>query len=302
MSVTDIVAIAEQSPLRINTLAVIGVGLIGGSFAAACRKAGIVSRVIGAGRKPETLAQAVGLGLIDEAVTLEEAALQADLIFIAAPVGAFESIFAALAPKLNAGALITDGGSTKQNVVTAARAGLKDRIGQFVPAHPMAGSHEKGPQAADASLYTSKKVILTPLSENNAADVARIQAVWQACGAQVSSTTPAQHDGMVAAVSHLPHWLAALFMQHIVASPDAALKLQTAGTGFRDFTRVAQGSAEMWSDIFMANRDAMLHELKTLRAVMDRAEQALEASDEAWLRDMLEAAAKARADWPGSPT
>ena len=143
-------------------------------------------------------------------------------------------------------------------------------------------------------------MILTPLSENNAADVARIQAVWQACGAHVSSTTPAQHDGMVAAVSHLPHWLAALFMQHIVASPDAALKLQTAGTGFRDFTRVAQGSAEMWSDIFMANRDAMLGELKALRTVMDRAERALEASDESWLREMLEAAAKARSDWSGN--
>jgi prephenate dehydrogenase len=224
------------------------------------------------------------------------------LIFISAPVGAFEAIFAALAPHLNPHALITDGGSTKQNVVAAARAGLKDRIGQFVPAHPMAGSHEKGPQAADANLYTGKRVILTPLAENSAADVARIQAVWKACGAHVSTTSPAQHDGMVAAVSHLPHWIAALFMQHVVSSQDAALKLQTAGTGFRDFTRVAQGSAEMWSDIFMANRDAMLHELKTLRTVMDRAEQALEASDEIWLHEMLESAAKARADWPGSPT
>lgn len=292
--------IANHSGLRIKTLAVIGVGLIGGSFAAACRKAGIVSHVIGAGRRPETLAQAQALGLIDEVTTLEEAAVRADLIFIAAPVGAFESIFTALASKLNPDALITDGGSTKQNVVAAARAGLKSRIGQFVPAHPMAGSHEKGPQAADATLYAGKRVILTPLPENKADDVARIQAVWQACGAIVSTTTPAQHDGMVAAVSHLPHWIAALFMQHIVASQDSALKLQTAGTGFRDFTRVAQGSAEMWSDIFMANRDAMLRELKDLRAVMDRAEDALLHADEAWLREMLEAAAKSRAEWPGN--
>jgi len=300
MSANAMQAPTEQSSGAIQTLAVIGVGLIGGSFAAACRKAGIVSRVIGAGRKPETLAQAVGLGLIDEAVTLEEAARQADLIFIAAPVGAFEAIFFALAPKLNTRALITDGGSTKQNVVAAARAGLKERIGQFVPAHPMAGSHEKGPQAADENLYIGKKVILTPLPENKAADIARIRAVWQACGAQVISTTPAQHDGTVAAVSHLPHWIAVLYMQHIVGSQDATLKLQTAGTGFKDFTRVAQGSSEMWSDIFMANREAMLQELDTLRAVMDRAEQALEACDEVWLREMLEAAAKARSDWPGN--
>ena len=115
-----------------------------------------------------------------------------------------------------------------------------------------------------------------------------------------TTATPAQHDGMVAAVSHLPHWIAALFMQHIVSSQDSTLKLQTAGSGFRDFTRVAQGSAEMWSDIFMANRDAMLHELKELRCVMERAEQALEDSDEAWLRDMLESAAKSRANWPGN--
>ncbi len=302
MSEKQTQASTEQSPLKINTLAVVGVGLIGGSFAAACRKNGIVSRVIGAGRKPETLSQAVSLGLIDQAVTLQEAALEADLIFIAAPVGAFESIFTALAPKLNATALITDGGSTKQNVVAAARAGLKNRIAQFVPAHPMAGSHEKGPQAADANLYTGKRVILTPLVENIAADVARIEAVWQACGARVTTTTPAQHDSMVAAVSHLPHWIAALFMQHIVDSEDAALKLQTAGTGFRDFTRVAQGSAEMWSDIFMANRAAMLSELKALRTVMDRAEQALEASDEVWLHQMLEVAAKARSDWTGNQT
>lgn len=284
----------------IKTLAVIGVGLIGGSFAAACRKAGIVAHIIGAGRRPETLAQAQALGLIDEATTLEDAAARADLIFIAAPVGAFEAIFTALAGKLNPDALITDGGSTKQNVVAAARIGLKDRIGQFVPAHPMAGSHEKGPQAADATLYMGKRVILTPLPENKSDDVARIQAIWQACGAIVSTTTPAQHDGMVAAVSHLPHWIAALFMQHIVSSQDSALKLQTAGTGFRDFTRVAQGSAEMWSDIFMANRDAMLRELKDLRVVMDRAQEALQHADEPWLRKMLEAAAQSRADWPGN--
>ncbi len=300
MSVKDPHAQTDPSTVRINTLAVIGVGLIGGSFAAACRKAGIVSRVIGAGRRPETLAQAVALGLIDEAVTLEEAAELADLIFIAAPVGAFELIFKTLSPRLNSTALITDGGSTKQNVVAAARLGLQQHIGQFVPAHPMAGSHEKGPEAADASLYVGKRVILTPLPENRAQDVARIQAIWQACGAHITTTSPAQHDGMVAAVSHLPHWIAALFMQHIISSQDSALKLQTAGSGFRDFTRVAQGSAEMWSDIFMANREAMLQELKDLRSVMDRAEQALETSDEAWLRDMLESAAKSRANWPGS--
>jgi prephenate dehydrogenase len=300
MSLATVSEGAQHSQPRIRTLAVIGVGLIGGSFAAACRKAGIVDRVIGAGRRPETLSQAVAIGLIDEAVTLEAAAKQADLIFIAAPVGAFESIFTALAPGLNASALITDGGSTKQNVIEAARRGLKDRISQFVPAHPMAGSHEKGPQAADAGLYVGRRVILTPLAENREQDVLHIQAIWEACGARVVRLEPAQHDGMVAAVSHLPHWVAALYMQHILSSVDTALKLQTAGTGFKDFTRVAQGSPEMWTDIFMANREAMLHELKDFRQILDRAEQALESGDEKWLTTMLEVAAKARAEWPGT--
>ena len=289
-------------PVQIHTLAVIGVGLIGGSFAAACRRAGIAKHVMGAGRRPETLAHAVELGLIDEAVTLEQAATQSDLIFIAAPVGAFGSIFASLAPHLAADTLITDGGSAKQNVIAAARVGLKDRIGQFIPAHPMAGSHEKGPQSANVALYVGKRVILTPLPENKAADVAKVEAIWQACGANVMTVTPVQHDEMVAAVSHLPHWIAALYMQHVVSSADSVLKLKTAGTGFKDFTRVAQGSSEMWTDIFMANREAMLKELKALRKGLDRAEQALEARDEAWLRDMLEDAAQARANWPVQQT
>lgn len=285
---------------HIDTLAVIGVGLIGGSFAAACRKAGVVTHVLGAGRRPETLSKAVELGLIDEAVDLKEAAQRADLIFIAAPVGAFASIFAELAPWLKSDGLITDGGSTKQNVVDAARAGLKDRVNQFIPSHPMAGSHEKGPQAANADLYQGRRVILTPLPENDAGHVELIRKIWEACGAKVVSLEPAQHDKAVAAVSHMPHWIAALFMQHIIQSEDAQTKLQTAGTGFKDFTRVAQGSAEMWRDIFMANRSAMLGEIAAFRQVLDRAEQALEQNDEAWLMDMLETAAQARSNWTGN--
>lgn len=291
---------AEMTAPRINTLAVIGVGLIGGSFAAACRKAGLAKHILGAGRRPETLSTAVDLGLIDEAVSLKEAAQRADLIFIAAPVGAFAAIFAELAPWLKDDTLITDGGSTKQNVVDAARLGLKDRIAQFVPSHPMAGSHEKGPQAANVALYVGRRVILTPLPENRPEAVELVRQVWQACGAKVVSLAPAQHDQAVAAVSHMPHWLAALFMQHIIQSEDSETKLQTAGTGFRDFTRVAQGSGEMWRDIFMANRSAMLDEIAAFRKVLDRAEQALEQNDEAWLMDMLEASAQARANWTGN--
>jgi prephenate dehydrogenase len=286
-----------MSTFKINTIAVIGVGLIGGSFAAALKQAEAVGTVLGAGRRPETLQEAAKLGLIDEIVTFKQAAERADLIFVAAPVGAFEAIFKELAPWLSSKTIITDGGSTKQNVIDAARAGLQSRIAQFVPGHPMAGSHEKGPQAADARLYVGRRVMLTPLVENHPQDVETVRAAWLACGANVVSIDPSQHDGVVAAISHLPHWVAALFMEYITHSDDAALKLQTAGSGFKDFTRVAQGSPEMWRDIFIANRSAMLAELQALKAVFERAEHALRDNDAVWLEQMLDHASKARRDW-----
>jgi prephenate dehydrogenase len=286
-----------MSTFKINTLAVIGVGLIGGSFAAALKQAGAVATVLGAGRRPETLQEAAKLGLIDEIVSFKQAAERADLIFVAAPVGAFEAIFKELAPWLGSKTIITDGGSTKQNVIDAARAGLQSRIAQFVPGHPMAGSHEKGPQAADAGLYAGRRVMLTPLVENHPQDVETVRAAWLACGANVVSIDPSQHDGVVAAISHLPHWVAALFMEYITHSDDAVLKLQTAGSGFKDFTRVAQGSPEMWRDIFIANRSAMLTELQALKAVFERAEHALRDNDAVWLEQMLDHASKARRDW-----
>jgi prephenate dehydrogenase len=286
-----------MSTFKINTIAVIGVGLIGGSFAAALKQAEAVGTVLGAGRRPETLQEAAKLGLIDEIVTFKQAAQRADLIFVAAPVGAFEAIFKELAPWLSSKTIITDGGSTKQNVIDAARAGLQSRIAQFVPGHPMAGSHEKGPQAADARLYVGRRVMLTPLVENHPQDVETVRAAWLACGANVVSIDPSQHDGVVAAISHLPHWVAALFMEYITHSDDAALKLQTAGSGFKDFTRVAQGSPEMWRDIFIANRSAMLAELQALKAVFERAEHALRDNDAVWLEQMLDHASKARRDW-----
>lgn len=285
--------------LNIPVLAIVGVGLIGGSFAAALRRAGVVGRVLGAGRRPETLAQAQQLGIIDESVSLREASARADLILVSAPVGAFRSIFTELGATLSDTALITDGGSTKQDVVRAARDGLGNRIGQFVPAHPMAGSHESGPQAADATLYDGRRVMLTPLAENRSGDIARVESAWSACGAQVVRLDPAAHDAVMAAISHLPHWIAALYMQHILQSADPALRLEMAGPGFRDFTRIAAGSPEMWRDIFIANRQAMLGEIAALRAVLGRAEQALEASDAKWITEMLEASAEARRGWTG---
>lgn len=290
---------ADGAVAMIPTVAIVGVGLIGGSFAAALRRANAVGQVLGVGRRAETIEQARKLGIIDRAVSLREAAQEADLILVSAPVGAFAPIFAELGAHLRDTTVLTDGGSTKQNVVEAARAGLGQRIGQFVPAHPMAGSHESGPQAADPMLYSGRRVMVTPLAENSQADVARVESAWRACGAQVSFLDPRTHDAIMAAVSHLPHWIAALYMQHIMRGNDPGSRLAFAGPGFRDFTRIAAGSPEMWRDIFLANRAAMLDELASLRGVLDRAEQALRESDAQWLEEMLDASARARRDWKG---
>ena len=292
--------VPDGKPFLIDTLAIVGVGLIGGSFAAALKKAGVVRRVIGAGRRPENLQKACELGLIEEAVTLPRAASESDLIFLATPVGAFESILAAMRPTLNPRALITDGGSTKQDVITAARTALGEQVKQFVPAHPMAGSHETGPAAAKADLYQGRRVILTPLAENRPDDINLVESLWRACGARLVRLDPAEHDAAMACISHLPHWLSSLYMQYVATGPQPELRMDIAAGGFRDFTRIAQSSPEMWRDIFIANRASILHEIAKFRLQLDRAEQALRDEDAQWLEHMLVEAAKARQGWSGA--
>ncbi len=287
----------DASPVMIPVLAVVGVGLIGGSFAAALRRAGQVGRVLGVGRNPESLAQAQELGLIDEAVSPEAAAARADLILLATPVGGLGPMLARMREHLRPDSLITDGGSTKAEVVQAARQALGERIAAFVPGHPIAGAERTGPQAADARLYEGRTVILTPLAENPPEAVARVRAAWQACGAQVLDMTPEAHDSVLASVSHMPHFLAAAYMAQVCEAEDARTRLALAGSGFRDFTRIAAGSPEMWRDIFLSNRSAMLAELAALRAVLDRTEAALAAGDGASLQQWLQDAALARRAW-----
>ena len=290
----------DGNPFLIDTLAIVGVGLIGGSFAAALKRAGVVKRVIGTGRRPENLQKAIELGLIEQAVTLPEAARVSDMIFLATPVGAFESILTVMRPTLNPAAVVTDGGSTKQDVIAAARAALGDRASQFVPAHPMAGSHETGPAAARADLYQGRRVILTPLPDNRPQDVALVESLWRACGARTLKLAPAEHDSAMACISHIPHWFASLYMHYVATGPQPELRMDIAAGGFRDFTRIAQSSPEMWRDIFIANREPMLQELATFRAKLDRAEQALRDGDAQWLERMLDEASKARQGWTGA--
>ncbi|ARP85959.1 prephenate dehydrogenase [Bordetella genomosp. 9] len=281
----------------IPVLAVVGVGLIGGSFAAALRRAGLVGRVLGAGRNGASLARARELGLIDDVVTVAQAAARADLIMLAAPVGSFAAVLGEMGTLLKPGAVITDAGSTKAEVVRHARAALGARVGAFVPGHPIAGAEKIGPDAADPDLYTGRNVILTPLPENAAADVDRVRTAWEACGARVLDMDADEHDRVLASVSHMPHFLSAVYVAQVARSADSAQRLAVAGSGFRDFTRIAAGSPEMWRDIFLSNRPAMKAELAAVRAVLDEAERALDAGDAERLEGLLDEAARFRRGW-----
>ncbi len=281
----------------VPVLAVVGVGLIGGSFAAALRDAGKVGTVLGVGRHKASLARARARGLIDAEATLDEAARTADVILLATPVGSMADILARLRPGLRETTLITDAGSTKAALVQAAAQALGACMAQFVPAHPIAGAEQAGPEAADAALFRGRNVVLTPVAATAAAAVTRITALWEACGARVMTMGADVHDRVLASVSHLPHFLSSVLMWQVAMAEDSDLRLALAGSGFRDVTRIAAGSSEVWRDIFLANRAAVLHELDALREALDQAQQALQAGNGPALQDFLERAAVARRFW-----
>ncbi len=290
-------ALAPDAPL---TLAIVGVGLIGGSFAQALRQAGCVRRVLGVGRQPASLQKAMDLGLIDEVVDAQVAAAQADLVMLAVPVGAMRQMLKAMAPCLGEHTVLTDAGSTKTDVVQAARDVLGDRLGQFVPGHPVAGAETSGPQAARASLYQGKQIVLTPLAENPPAAVALVTRAWEACGASVRTMTALEHDQVLGSVSHLPHLLSAIYMAQVASTDNAALRLDMAGSGFRDFTRIAAGSPEMWRDIVLSNAQILRAELDAVRKLMDDVDDALSRGDGAALESLFDVAASARRTWQSS--
>lgn len=286
----------SRAPL-IPVLVVVGVGLIGGSFAAALRQAGQVGKVIGVGRQPASLERALALGLIDEALPLAEAVAHADLVLLSVPVGATESTLAALLPHLPEHAIVTDVGSTKRDVIAAAQAAMGTRINQFVPGHPIAGSEQSGPEAAQEALYAGRDVILTPLPENSRADVEFVQLAWERCGAVVRLMTPDVHDRALASVSHVPHLLAFAYMGQVIGAPDAPLRLDLAGSGFRDFSRIAGGSPDMWRDIFLANRDVLLDEVAGVRGMLDMFERSIRHGDTEQLGMLLTAISSVRRNW-----
>jgi prephenate dehydrogenase len=279
-------------------IVVFGVGLIGGSFALALRKADEVTEVVGFGRSQATLDEALQLGIIDRIgrdVAFE--VCDADLVLVATPVAQMPDIFTRIAPHLGAHTLVTDGGSTKSDVVAAARANLGDKIAQFIPAHPIAGAEKSGASAALADLYRGKKVVLAPLPENSKASVAAVRKAWELCGAVVSELTPQQHDEVFAAVSHLPHLLSFALVHDLAQRDNRDLLLSFAASGFRDFTRIAASSPEMWRDISLANREALLKEVKRYADELYVVYQALQDNDAAKLEEIFSLARQVRGTW-----
>ncbi len=282
----------------LNKLVICGVGLIGGSFAQGLKAAGAVREVVGLGRSRAPLDEACRLGAIDRiADGWADALAGADMVLLATPVGQMEAVFAALAPHLGPGTVITDGGSTKTDVVAAARAGLGGKIGQFVPGHPIAGAEKSGVAAARPDLYVDKRVVLTPLAENAANDVAKVQAAWEACGARVSRLAPEEHDRVFAAVSHLPHLLAFALVHDFAQRPNSDQLFGFAAGGFRDFTRIASSHPEMWRDICVANRHALLQELDAYMMELMRTRVLLAGADAGGLEALFSTARARRDAW-----
>ncbi|MEO6352345.1 MAG: prephenate dehydrogenase/arogenate dehydrogenase family protein [Burkholderiaceae bacterium] len=283
-------------------IVIFGVGLIGGSFALAQKKAAAATHIVGVGRSAAPLARALELGIIDSASNADSDALaiclrDAELVLIAAPVAQTESILDAIAPHLQPGTIVTDAGSTKTDVVAAARRALGAKLAQFVPGHPIAGREQNGPEAALADLYVGKKVVLASLPENTPADVARVAAAWQQCGAVIHQLTPEQHDRVFASVSHLPHLLAYALVDDIARKPHADLLFQYAASGFRDFTRIAGSSPEMWRDIALANQGALLRELDAYMLQLARLRAALANGDGSAMEAIFANAQQARQRW-----
>lgn len=284
----------------LNKLVIIGVGLIGGSFALALRNAGLVKHIVGVGRSLQNLQCAIERGVIDEIATDMASALHnADLVFLAMPVGQTAHTMAQIAPHLHANTIITDAGSTKQDVIAAARHHLPlQNRHHFVPGHPIAGTEQSGAQAAQADLYRNKHVILTPLPETSADAVEQINQLWQACGAQVSIMPADEHDQVFAATSHLPHLLAFTMMNHLNHSAvDLKNLLRFAGSGLRDFTRIAGSSPEMWRDICLANREVLLRQIEGYQNELSALQEMLRNNEGEALKKAFSQARGVRENW-----
>lgn len=279
-------------------LGLIGCGLMGGSFALALKRAGLVKRVVGYSKSPSTTERARQMGVIDvEAPSALLAVSGADIVLLAVPVSATEATFKAIRHLITANTLVMDLGSTKRDVVDAARRVLRDEVGCFVPAHPITGKELSGVEHADENLFAGKQVILTPIERTYTAQLNKATSLWTALGCNVVQMSPQAHDAAYAAVSHLPHLIAFTLMNSISGQAQGADYLSLAGPGFRDFSRIAASDSKMWRDILIANREELLAQSKIFQQTLQSLEKLIAASDGDALEQQLEKASNTRANW-----
>lgn len=284
--------------MNIDRLAIIGVGLIGGSLARALRDAGAVREIVGYGRHPGNLQTAVDLGVIDRGcVTITEAAEDADVVVVATPVGVIDDVLAALAPAITEEAVLTDVGSVKHDVIASARHRLGDAFPRFVPGHPIAGTEQSGVQASFAELFQDHNVILTPDSETDPVATALIETMWETAGATVQVMEADEHDQVMASCSHAPHVLAYALVDLLVRQDNHQQVFNFAAGGFRDFTRIASSSPEMWRDISLHNSEAVTSVLTAYRDNLDDIIQMIEEGDDKKLLDTFQRAKRARDEY-----
>ena len=283
---------------KINKLTIIGVGLIGGSFARAVRKAGLVKHIIGCGRQTDNLEKAVQLGVIDDySQDIKTAVKDADVIFIATPVGSFQTVLEQIKGAAKDDVIITDGGSTKVSVIRSAESVFGQVPPNFVPGHPIAGTENSGVEASFDTLFNDHRVILTPLPETSKDALNTVTELWQAAGAEVILMEPYHHDLVLAATSHLPHLLAFSLVNTLTTLDEKQEIFDNAAGGFRDFTRIASSDPDMWQDICLANKEALLEHLDHFTRDLAKLRTALEQSDAQTLKAMFTRAKQSRDDF-----
>ena len=279
-------------------LGLIGCGLMGGSFALALKRAGLVKRVVGYSKSPSTTQRALSMGVIDvEAPSALLAVSGADIVLLAVPVAATEATFKAIRHLVTKDMLLMDVGSTKRDVIDSARRVLREQVGSFVPCHPVAGKEVSGVEHADADLYLGKQVILTPIDKTDPGHVEKAVKVWEALQCKVLTMTPEAHDAAYAAVSHLPHLIAFALINGISAQKQGSEFLSLAGPGFRDFTRIAASDPKMWRDILLANRQELLQQSKVFQETLAAMEKMIDSGDGEALEALIDQASRTRAHW-----
>jgi prephenate dehydrogenase len=279
-------------------LGLIGCGMMGGSFALAMKRAGLVKRIVGYSKSPSTTERARAMGVIDiEAPSALLAVSGADIVLVAVPVSATEATFKTVKHLVSPNMLIMDVGSTKSDVVDSARRVLRDHVGLFVPAHPIAGKEVSGVEYADVDLFTGKQVILTPIERTNPVQLQKAIDLWTRLGCQIQQMTPKAHDAAFAAISHLPHLIAFAMMNAINSQDDGKTFLSVAGPGFRDFSRIAASDPKVWRDILLANKEELLAQSKVFQRSLQALELMIESGNTQALEGMLDQARTARAGW-----